>query len=130
MNNLPYLTAEAALGTSMVYRTKAVINGSLYTHQLGNTSGGIGPQMQKRRPVVEMASRNYKLGYCHVGLAAPAPCVPYRGKKASGVALGTSHQSCTNAKVVARNNLLQGIPPACGAYIDCGPPCKTIRKNK
>lgn len=73
----------------------------------------------------------YQLGYCNVSMAATGPnneCVPVRGKQASGVAPGTSHQDCTTAKNNARTNLLSGIPAACGAYIQCGAPCTTIQK--
>ncbi len=73
----------------------------------------------------------YQLGYCSVAMDATGPgnvCVDVRGKRASGVYPGTQHQDCTNAKANARANLLTGIPAACGAYIGCGPPCRTIQK--
>lgn len=73
----------------------------------------------------------YELGYCSVKADATGPgnvCVAVRGKKASGVSPGTQHQDCTAAKANARNNLLSGIPAACGAYITCGDPCRVIQK--
>lgn len=73
----------------------------------------------------------YQLGYCSVSQDATGPgneCVPVRGKGASGVAPGTSHDDCTAAKRNARQNLLSGIPASCGAYIQCGNPCTTIQK--
>jgi hypothetical protein len=76
-----------------------------------------------------MAGADYSLGYCNVALNAPAPCVEYRGKTASGVAPGCEHANCTTAKQNARGNLLAGIPPACGAYIQCNDPCRCIQKS-
>ncbi|HEX6095268.1 MAG TPA: hypothetical protein VF432_03005 [Thermoanaerobaculia bacterium] len=76
-----------------------------------------------------MAGADYSLGYCNVALNAPAPCVEYRGKAASGVAPGCQHDNCTTAKANARANLLTGIPPACGAYIQCNDPCRCIQKS-
>ncbi len=76
-------------------------------------------------------SAPYQLGSCSVtqdATGANNVCVPYRGKTATGVAPGTSHQACTAAKQNARANLLAGILPACGAYINCGAPCQTIQK--
>lgn len=73
----------------------------------------------------------YQLGYCNVSMAATGPgnvCVPVRGKQASGIYPGTSHDACTAAKANARTNLLTGIPAACGAFILCGAPCTTIQK--
>jgi hypothetical protein len=81
---------------------------------------------------VPLSARSYQLGYCQVRSDATGPnnmCVPYRGKKASGVAPGTSHGACTAAKARARDNLLLGIPAVCGAFIDCGGPCRTIQKD-
>lgn len=76
-----------------------------------------------------MAGRDYSLGSCSVRMNAPAPCVDVRGKTATGVAPGCSHDNCTTAKANARANLLTGIPNACGAYIDCGAPCRCIQKR-
>ena len=76
-------------------------------------------------------SAPYQLGSCNVRNDATGPdnvCVPVRGKTATGVAPGTSHEACTAAKLTARANLLAGIDPACGAYISCGKPCQTIQK--
>jgi hypothetical protein len=73
---------------------------------------------------------DYSLGYCRVALNAPAPCVEYRGKQASGVAAGCQHDNCTTAKQNARANLLTGIPAACGAYIQCNDPCRCIQKRQ
>ena len=73
----------------------------------------------------------YQLGYCNVTQDATGPnnqCIPVRGKQASGVFPGTSHDACTAAKANARTNLLTGIPASCGAYIQCGAPCTTIQK--
>lgn len=74
-------------------------------------------------------TRDYSLGYCNVALNAPDPCVPYRGKTASGIAPGCTHDDCTAAKQNARTNLLAGIPAACGAYIQCNNPCRCIQKT-
>lgn len=74
---------------------------------------------------------DYQLGSCSVTQDATGlndVCKPYRGKTATGVAPGTSHQACTVAKQHATINLLTGIPAACGAFVDCGAPCKTIKK--
>jgi hypothetical protein len=73
-------------------------------------------------------ARDYSLGYCSVSTTAPPPCEGVRGKRASGVAPGCQHDDCTAAKSNARANLLQGIPAQCGAYIDCGGPCRCIQK--
>lgn len=79
----------------------------------------------------DLAASDYSLAYCSVRMNAPEdPCGPVRGKRASGVAPGCSHDNCTAAKANARANLLTGIPAACGAYIDCGPPCRCIQKNE
>ena len=75
------------------------------------------------------AGRDYSLGYCKVALNAPAPCVEFRGKEASGVFPGCTHDDCTAAKQNARANLLTGIPAQCGAYIQCNDPCRCIQKN-
>lgn len=79
----------------------------------------------------EALSADYQLGYCNVRYDATGQnnvCVPYRGKTASGVAPGNTHQACTVAKQNATANLLTGIPAACGNYINCGAPCQTIQK--
>ncbi len=76
-------------------------------------------------------SAPYQLGSCNVTQVATGPnnvCVPVRGKTATGVAPGTSHDACTIAKQNATANLLTGIPAVCGAYITCGAPCQTIKK--
>lgn len=73
----------------------------------------------------------YQLGECSVAQNATGTdnvCVDVRGKAATGVAPGDSHDACTAAKANARTNLLTGIPAACGAYIQCGNPCRTIQK--
>lgn len=73
----------------------------------------------------------YQLGACSVSMAATGPnnvCVPFRGKTATGVAPGTQHNDCTLAKANARTNLLTGVPAACGAFIQCNDPCRTIQK--
>lgn len=77
-----------------------------------------------------VAARDYSLGYCAVSMQAQGDCAEFRGKRASGVAPGCQHQDCTEAKQVARANLLLGIPPACGAYIQCGEPCRCIKKSE
>ena len=74
------------------------------------------------------AGTDHSLGSCNVALNAPAPCVEYRGKTATGVAPGCAHDDCTAAKQNARQNLLSGIPPQCGAYIQCNDPCRCIKK--
>jgi hypothetical protein len=74
---------------------------------------------------------DWQLGKCAVAQNAPAPCVPVRGKAATGVepvAGHTVHEACTAAKQNARTNLLMGIPAACGANIGCNDPCRTIQK--
>mgnify|MGYP001768600413 CR=1 FL=1 len=76
-------------------------------------------------------SADYQLGSCSVTQAATGKdnvCVPYRGKTATGLEKGSSHEACTSAKANARTNLLTGIPAECGAFIDCGGPCRTIQK--
>ena len=84
---------------------------------------------RERPPDTTAGARDYSLGHCRVALDAREPCVAFRGKTASGIAPGCMHDDCTAAKYNARQNLLTGIPPACGAYIDCGGPCECIQKR-
>lgn len=96
--------------------------GACHAHG-GVTSGGGTSESEM------LAGKDYSLGYCKVKEDAPAPCVGVRGKTASGVAPGCQHDNCTTAKANARTNLLTNIPSACGAYIDCGTPCRCIQKS-
>jgi hypothetical protein len=91
-------------------------------------SAGNAPMVDDASKASMAANADYALGYCKVALNAPAPCVAYRGKQASGVAPGCRHDDCTAAKANARANLLTGIPAACGAYIQCNDPCQCIQK--
>lgn len=79
-------------------------------------------------PEAAASGKDHSLGSCTVALNAPEPCIPYRGKTATGVAPGCFHDDCTAAKQNARNNLLSGIPAQCGAYIQCNDPCRCIKK--
>jgi hypothetical protein len=75
------------------------------------------------------AGSDHSLGACSVRMNAPVDsCGKVRGKTATGVAPGCQHANCTTAKENARRNLMTGIPAACGAYIDCGAPCRCIQK--
>jgi hypothetical protein len=98
------------------------------TTSTGMSDSNAAPMVDDASKTSMAANADYSLGYCRVALNAPAPCVAYRGKQASGVAPGCQHDNCTTAKSNARANLLTGIPAACGAYIQCNDPCRCIQK--
>lgn len=87
------------------------------------------PDLSAATPAAAASAGNTSLGYCNVRQSAPTdPCVNVRGKSASGIAAGCSHDNCTTAKRNATTNLLTGIPAGCANYIECGAPCSCITK--
>jgi hypothetical protein len=121
---LVVLLAALALATGLIVSACHTANDS-FVKANANTPA---PMVDDSDKASMAAARDYSLGYCRVKLDAPAPCVAYRGKQASGVAPGCEHDNCTAAKQNARANLLTGIPAACGAYIQCNDPCRCIQK--
>ncbi|AIO64950.1 hypothetical protein [Burkholderia oklahomensis] len=70
-------------------------------------------------------------GRCSIKENAPAdPCKADRGLSATGVSPGKSHDACTAAKKLARENL-EGLVSnkKCMAYTDCSKPCKVIESQ-
>ncbi|KGS08803.1 hypothetical protein [Burkholderia sp. ABCPW 111] len=67
-------------------------------------------------------------GRCSIKEGAPAdPCKADRGRSATGVAPGKSHDACTAAKKLARENLQRLVSnKTCMRYTDCNKPCKVI----
>ncbi|ABC36473.1 hypothetical protein [Burkholderia thailandensis] len=70
-------------------------------------------------------------GRCSIKESAPAdPCKADRGRTATGVYPGKSHEACTEAKKLARTNLEARVSnKACMAYTDCSKPCKVIESQ-
>ncbi|AOJ80781.1 hypothetical protein WS86_09255 [Burkholderia savannae] len=67
-------------------------------------------------------------GRCSIQEGAPAdPCKADRGRSATGVVPGNSHDACTAAKKLARENLQRLVSnKTCMRYTDCNKPCKVI----
>ena len=68
-----------------------------------------------------------QLGTATVSGAAPKCPAGDRGASATGDATGNNvHDTCTDAKNVARANLRTQVPQTCHAYITSTKPCQTI----
>ncbi len=77
------------------------------------------------------AAKISQQGQCSIKEGAPAdPCNAARGRTATGVYPGKSHEACTEAKKLARTNLAARVAnKACMAYTDCSKRCKVIESQ-